>query len=68
MSIGWNLVKNFSNIPSVSIGWNLAENLSDIPSARRGRGIQLLTLAWSLVLCCCILEADEEEEEEVEGE
>ena len=27
---------------------------------------QLLTPAWSLVLCCCILEA--EEEEEVEGE
>ena len=26
---------------------------------------QLLTPAWSLVLCCCILEA--EEEEEVEG-
>ena len=43
---------------------------------RRGEDVgwssstQLLTPAWSLVLCCCILEAEEEEEEEeeVEGE
>ena len=77
MSRGW-VLTHFIHIMRRSICEQWVEFCSKplrhsigLEDLRRGRGMeqqhQLLTPAWSLVLCCCILEA-EEEEEEVEGE